>query len=72
MKIGDKIVERYEGRTATSSHGIVRIVYVIRLINEINQTCECELIENNEYLTITKGKIETLPFNFCIKNLTNL
>jgi hypothetical protein len=72
MKIGDKIVERYEGRTATASQGIVRIVYIIKSINEIDQTCECELIENNEYLTITQGKMETLPFNFCIKNLINL
>lgn len=69
MNIGDRIVIRYEGRTATASHGIVRIVYVIKSINEIDQTCECEKLEDNTYLTLSPGKIETFRFNYVLKHL---
>jgi hypothetical protein len=69
MKIGDKIVQSYEGRTATASHGRVDIVYIIKSIDEINKTCECELIEDNTYLILRKGKIETLTFDYVLKYL---
>ena len=70
MNIGDRIVERYEGRTATASHGIVEIVYEIKSINEIDQTCECELLEDNTYLTLRPGRIATLNFNYILKYLS--
>ena len=70
MKIGDKIVERYEGRTATASHGIVMIVYIIKSINEIDQTCECEKLEDNTYLTLRPGRIETIGFDYILKHLS--
>ena len=70
MNIGDRIVQRYAGRTATSSHGIVEIVHVIKSINEINQTCDCELLEDNTYLTLRPGRIETLNFNYILKYLS--
>jgi hypothetical protein len=69
MKIGDKIVQSYEGRTATASHGRVDIVYIIKSIDEVNQTCECELIEDNTYLILRKGKIEKLSFDYVLKYL---
>jgi hypothetical protein len=69
MKIGDKIVQSYEGRTATASHGRVDIVYIIQSIDEVNQTCECELIEDNTYLILRKGKIEKLSFDYVLKYL---
>lgn len=69
MKIGDKIVQSYEGRTATASHGRVDIVYIIKSIDEINKTCQCELIEDNTYLILRKGKIETLNFDYVLKYL---
>lgn len=69
MKIGDKIVQSYEGRTATASHGRVDIVYIIKSIDEINKTCQCELIEDNTYLILRKGKIETLTFDYVLKHL---
>tara|TARA_R110000868_G_scaffold230220_4_gene483352 strand:- start:1558 stop:1773 length:216 start_codon:yes stop_codon:yes gene_type:complete len=70
MNIGDRIVERYEGRTATASHGIVEIVHVIKSINKIDQTCECELLEDNTYLTLRPGRIETIGFNYVLKYLS--
>jgi len=69
MKIGDKIFESYEGRTATASHGRVEIVYIIKSIDEINKTCQCELIEDNTYLILRKGKIETFNFDYVLKHL---
>lgn len=69
MKIGYKIVERYEGRTATASHGIVRIVHVIKSIDEVNKTCECEKIEDDTQLILSKGKIETFSFDYVLKHL---
>ena len=69
MKIGDKIVQSYEGRTATASHGRVDIVYIIQSIDKVNQTCECELIEDNTYLILRKGKIEKLSFDYVLKYL---
>ena len=69
MNIGDRIVERYEGRTATASHGIVRIVHVIKSINEIDQTCECEKLEDNTQLMFSSGRIATLNFDYVLKHL---
>jgi hypothetical protein len=69
MKIGDKIVQSYEGRTATASHGRVDIVYIIKSIDRIGKTCKCELIEDNTYLTLRKGKIEKLSFDYVLKYL---
>ena len=69
MKIGDKIVESYEGRTATASHGRVEIVYIINSIDEVNKTCQCEKIEDNTQLILSKGKIETFSFDYVLKHL---
>lgn len=69
MKIGDKIKQSYEGRTATASHGRVERIHIIKSINEDNQTCDCELIEDNRYLILSKGKIETFNFDFILKHL---
>jgi hypothetical protein len=71
MEIGNRISESYEGRTATASHGRVTIAYVIRSIDEVNKTCECAKVEDDTQLMFSKGRIETLAFDYVLKHLNS-